>query len=161
MKTDLASAFEVSKAAYRLVDGQVLAIGVEHQASAIQSAIVEAEAIGADAARKHLIKAASELRLGNWADSVRESIHSVEAAARKIVPEADALGTALSELEKRGHIHGGLKRAFSNLYGYASDEEGVRHALVLKEKADVDETDALFMLGACASFVSYLIARDR
>jgi hypothetical protein len=45
------------------------------------------------------------------------------------------------------------------LYGYSSDEEGVRHALVFKEEAQVDEADALFMLGACASFVSYLLAR--
>ncbi|HAE28382.1 MAG TPA: hypothetical protein DCG58_14560, partial [Hyphomonas adhaerens] len=45
------------------------------------------------------------------------------------------------------------------LYGYTSDEEGVRHALVFNEKSTVDEVDALFMLGACASFVSYLLAR--
>jgi hypothetical protein len=63
-------------------------------------------------------------------------------------------------LEQRGHLHGGLKAAFGKLYGYSSDEEGVRHALVFGEEAKVDETDALFMLGACASFVSYLLSRS-
>jgi hypothetical protein len=44
---------------------------------------------------------------------------------------------------------------------YTSDEEGVRHALVFGDEAQVDEADALFMLGACASFVSYLLARSQ
>jgi hypothetical protein len=35
----------------------------------------------------------------------------------------------------------------------------VRHALVFGDEAQVDEADALFMLGACASFVSYLLTR--
>ena len=69
------------------------------------------------------------------------------------------LGPALSKLEADGHLHGGLKAAFSKLYGYTSDEEGIRHALVLNESAQVDEADALFMLGACASFVTYLNSR--
>ena len=62
---------------------------------------------------------------------------------------------------KAGHIHGAMKAAFSSLYGYASDEEGVRHALVLGSDAQVDETDAMFMLGACAAFVSYLVSKGR
>jgi hypothetical protein len=54
-----------------------------------------------------------------------------------------------------------MKGAFQKLYGYTSDENGIRHASVFDPKAKVDETDALFMLGACASFVSYLLARHR
>jgi hypothetical protein len=79
--------------------------------------------------------------------------------ALRLAPGTGTLGPALAALEKQGHLHGGLKAAFASLYGYSSDEEGVRHALVFKEAAQVDEADALFMLGACASFVSYLLAR--
>jgi hypothetical protein len=64
-------------------------------------------------------------------------------------------------MEQRGHLHGSLKAAFGSLYGYSSDEEGVRHALVFSDEAKVDEADALFMMGACASFVSYLLARSK
>jgi hypothetical protein len=64
-------------------------------------------------------------------------------------------------LERRGHLNGALKSAFGSLYGYSSEEEGVRHALVYSDEAKVDEADALFMLGACASFVSYLLARSK
>jgi hypothetical protein len=83
----------------------------------------------------------------------------VESVALRLEPTAKTLGPALASLEKRGHLHGALKAAFDKLYGYSSDEKGIRHALVFEDEAKVDEADALFMLGACGSFVSYLLAR--
>jgi len=58
-------------------------------------------------------------------------------------------------------IHGAMKAAFNSLYGYTSDEQGIRHALLEAGAPAVDETDALFMMGACAAFVSYLINKAR
>lgn len=160
LKRELAGAFVTVRAAYRIVDNQIIAIGTEQQAEAFEAAVATAEVEGASAARRHLVSAGSELRAENWAGSVRESIHAVEAMALRLAPGAKTLGSALAELEKGGHLHGSLKSAFGALYGYSSDEEGIRHALVFEEEAQVDEADALFMLGACASFVSYLIARN-
>jgi hypothetical protein len=80
--------------------------------------------------------------------------------AVRLAPGTDTLGAALKVLEHRGRLHGGLKAAFGSLYGYSSNEEGVRHALVFGDEAQVDEADALFVLGACASFVSYILARS-
>lgn len=159
LKSDLASAFIEARAAYRLIDGLVIAIGTEQQAAAFEAAIADAEAFGAQASQRHLLQAGLALKDGSWADSVRESIHAVEAMGRKINPKAATLGPALKILENDGYIHGSLKAAFDKLYGYTSDEDGIRHALSAAE-ARVDEVDALFMLGACASFVSYLIARE-
>lgn len=157
---NLTDAFVSARAAYRIIDSQIVAIGTEQQGAAFEAAIAAAEAKGAVASRKHLTAAGAELRGGNWAGSVRESIHAVEAMVLKLASDTTTLGPALTKLEKKGHLHGGLKAAFKALYGYSSDEEGVRHALVFNSEAQVDEADALFMLGACASFVSYLIARD-
>lgn len=159
LKADLAGAFMTARAAYRVVDGLILAIGQDEQATVFMAAIAGAEEVGANGARRHLIGAGAALRDGNWADSIRESIHAVEAMARRINPKSKTLGDALKELEKKGYVHGSLKAGFEKLYGYTNDENGIRHALTEAE-ANVDETDALFMLGACASFVSYLIARE-
>lgn len=159
LKGDLSNAFVVARSAYRVVDGQLIAIGVAEQGAAFERALASAEASGADAARKHLIAACMALRNAEWAGCVRESIHAVEAMALRLAPDASTLGPALVALEKKGHLHGSLKAAFGSLYGYSSNEEGVRHALVFQKEAQVDEADALFMLGACASFVSYLLAR--
>ena len=161
LKRELAEAFVTARAGYRVFDNKyIAAIGMEEQAAAFERAIADAEANNATAARKQLISAGVALRNSDWAGSVRESIHAVEAMAVRLTPGADTLGATLKALEQRGHLHGGLKAAFGSLYGYSSDEEGVRHALVFGDEAHVDEADALFMLGACASFVSYLLARS-
>jgi hypothetical protein len=160
LKSELAAAFVDSRAAYRVLDNQCIgAIGTDEQRLAFERAIADAEAKSALAARKHMISAAVALRNGDWAGSVRESIHAVESAAVQIAPTEHTLGAALRKIKKHGHLHGSLSTAFEKLYGYASDEHGVRHALVFGDEVLVDEVDALFMLGACASFVSYLLAR--
>ena len=159
MKAELADAFVSARAAYRIIDGKIVAIGTEEQAAAFENAIAQTESSGASAARRHLLEAGAALRNASWADSVRESIHAVEAMARRINPQAKTLGEALKTLERGGYIHGSLKSAFEKLYGYTNDEDGIRHALSDAE-ARVDEVDALFMLGACAAFVSYLVSRE-
>jgi AbiJ N-terminal domain 4 len=160
LKNELAGAFVNARAAYRVFDNTyIAAIGTEEQAVAFERAILDAEAKNATAARKQLIAAGVALRNSDWAGSLRESIHAVEAMAVRLAPNTKTLGEALRVLEQHGHLHGSLKKAFDLLYGYSSNEKGVRHALVFGDKAQVDEADALFMLGACASFVSYLLAR--
>ena len=158
-KRELAEAFVTARAAYRVVDNSyVAAIGSDEQAATFEQALATARNRGAVAARKQLIGAGIALRDGDWAGSVRESIHAVEAVAVQLAPGTRTLGAALKAIEQKHHLHGGLKKAFDALYGYSSDEQGVRHALVFSDEAQVDEADALFMLGACASFVSYLLA---
>ena len=159
LKRELSDSFVKARAAYRIIDSQIVAIGTEEQAAAFEKAVADAGERDAGGARQHLILAGVALRNSDWAGSVRESIHAVEAMALRLAPDTTTLGPALAALERRGHLHGSLKAAFGSLYGYSSDEEGIRHARVFKEEAEVDEADALFMLGACASFVSYLLAR--
>lgn len=159
-KADLAQAFIDARTAYRLKDGFVIAVGTNEQAQALLKAIDDAEGAGNLGARQHLVAAGKKLADCDWVGSVRDSIHAVEATAVSLAP-GRTLGPALIELEKRGKLHSGLKKAFGALYGYTSDNKtGVRHANVFGENETVDETDAMFMLGACASFVSYLIARN-
>lgn len=155
LKKELASAFVMARAAYRIFDNQyIAAIGTEEQAAAFERAVADAEAKNATAVRKQLIAAGVALRNADWAGSVRESIHAVEAMAVRLAPGTNTLGKALSVIDQRGNLHGSLKKAFGALYGYSSNAEDVRHALVFDDEAKVDEADALFMLGACSSFVS-------
>lgn len=160
-KQAIANAFVEARAAYRVVGGLITPIASEHDAATLVSAFKAVEGAGLEGARTHLERAVKHLRTGNWADSIRDSIHAVEAVATAIAPGSTTLGAALTELEKNGHLHGSLKKGFGALYGYTSDEAGVRHALALEKEALVDEADALFMLGSCASFVSYLVTNGR
>ena len=74
-----------------------------------------------------------------------------------LIPEAaQTLGPALKSIERGGALHQALKKAFDTLYGYTSNEQGIRHALLDQTDAKVGQDEAMFMFGACASFASYL-----
>lgn len=61
-------------------------------------------------------------------------------------------------IDAQAKLHGALRLAFEKLYGYASDANGIRHALM--EESNLEQEDAVFMLVACSAFVSYVIAKQ-
>jgi hypothetical protein len=149
------------KAAYRVVDKKVICpIGSETEQTVLTKAFADLASTQLNGARQHLRYAVTRLTQGAYADSVRESIHAVEAVCVTLEPTADVLSKALAKLEQKISIHPAMKKGFTSLYAYTSDEGGVRHAL-LEDEAKVDEADALFMLGACASFVTYVLNKAR
>jgi hypothetical protein len=155
-------ALRKSRAAYALFENDtIIPIGSDAERETLARAFADVAASEFHGARTHLRNAGSELTAGNHGPSIRESIHAVEAVARVLEPEAKTLGPALAKLGKSVRIHPALRNGFSNLYGFTNDEEGIRHALLDEPVAQVDETDALYMLGSCAAFVSYLINKAR
>ena len=150
------------RAAYRVVENKVICpIASEAEHASIVKAFADLAATQFNGARAHLRNAASHLTAGKYADSVRESIHAVEAVCTTLDPTADVLSKALKKLEQKISIHPAMKNGFTSLYAYTSDEKGIRHALLDDSTAKVDEADALFMFGACSAFVSYLINKAR
>lgn len=113
--------------------------------------------VGSDAEREAINRAFGDLHFmgqtsicatqptHSSADSIRESIHAVESAVRAVEPQKD-FSKAIAILETKFGIHGALKSGFTS-----SDENGIRHSLIDDPQAKVDETDALFMIGACAA----------
>lgn len=160
LKSDLSGSFEESRSAYRMIDLQtIVAVGNEELAKTYLGALDKTAAHEVDGARTHLINAGKLLKDGQHSDSVRESINATEAVAVKLDPNSSTLGKALKTLSKRNSWNTQLRGAIVKLYAYTNDEQGIRHPLVLEGKANVDEADALFMLGACASLVTYLLLK--
>ena len=153
--------FKKHHLAYTIYNGKIEPISNEFEGKTYVAALDETRDTGQLGAHSHLLKAGEQINHQKWADSVRESISAVEAVCRQIVGENATLGSALKEIEKNYPLHPAFKKALSELYGFTSDENGIRHSLLDKSNAAVDESDALFMLGACASFVSYLLSRTR
>ena len=112
-----------------------------------------------EGAETHLHQAAEHINAQRFAESIKDSIHAVESVARQIDPESSqTLNPALNSLEKAGLIrHWALKEAFSKLFKYTNDEQGIRHPLLDKNSPDVGLDEAMFMFGACASFAAYLV----
>ena len=129
----------------------------EEQKDATQNALKTVRQAGMNGAASHLRQAGEAMNEKRYADSVRESIHAVESVARKIGKQSSTLKDALKFLERDGlPIHPALKDAFIKLYGYTNDEQGIRHALLDRDAADVGLDEAIFMFGACASFAAFL-----
>ncbi len=97
----------------------------------------------------------SDRKSPNYRNSIKESISAVESICKIISgnPKAE-LEQALREIEKQTELHPALKKSFSSLYGYTSDAEGIRHALL--EEPNLDVEDAKFMLICCSAFINYL-----
>lgn len=97
----------------------------------------------------------------DYENSIKESISAVEAMCCIITGlqgRTATLGNALGALEKNGvKIHGAMKGAFEKLYGYTSDENGIRHGGI--DFVNAPAEDAKYMLIACSAFVNYLIEK--
>ena len=151
------------RAAYTVIDDgpTIIPVGSEEEVKALVDAFAATKHEAFPGAGAHLRLAVEALNGGRYADSVRESVHAVESAARVLSEDAKAtLAPAVQQLETKLGMHPAFKRALVALYGYTSDEAGVRHSL-LEDETRVDMHDALFMLGACASFVTFLIGKGR
>jgi hypothetical protein len=142
---------------YRFVSGQITEITSEQEIEAVENATTHA----LKAASEHLSRALSLLsdrKSPDYRNSIKESISAVEATCRLIVghPKAN-LGQAIAKVKEKVPIHPALEGAFDKLYGYTSDEEGIRHSLL--DKTALNFEDAKFMLVSCATFVNYLLAK--
>ena len=140
----------------------ILPAATQQEGETLTDALRQLKEGGHSGAQTHLREAGIQINAGDWAESVRESIHAVESVARQLDPKnANTLESALKSLDKQVRIHPALKNALSNLYGYTSDEQGIRHAILDMPESPVGRDEAVFMLGACASFVTYLLSKHR
>jgi hypothetical protein len=148
-------------AGYRFVNGVLSPISNPIEISAIEVATSTAASAGLSGVHEHLITALEFLGrkpLADFRNSVKESISAVEATVNLISgTNGNGVAGAIDSLSSQAPIHGALKTALKQLYGYTSDSDGVRHAIM--EEANVDFEDAKFMLVACSAFVTFLIGK--
>ena len=94
----------------------------------------------------------------DYRNSIKESISAVESISKIISGDTKAdLTKALKLIEDKVYIHPALKMGFTKIYGYTSDEGGIRHAIL--EEKDISFADAKYMLVSCSAFISYLIEK--
>ena len=93
----------------------------------------------------------------DYRNSITVALSAVESIGNLIADvTGESLGAVLPQLSKQLglQLHGALRKALGSLYGWTSDEGGVRHALL--EESDLTQEDARFMLIVCSAFVNYL-----
>ena len=146
---------------YRVIDRLVVPIINDEEIKSIKNASVTKY----DSVNKHIKKALELLQnrtKPDYENSIKESISAIESLSSIITGtkgKNNTLGKTLDLLEKKGiNIHVSLKEAFKKIYGYTSDEKGIRHAGAIENEAKIE--DAIYMLVSCSAFVNYLIAKS-
>jgi AbiJ N-terminal domain 4 len=152
---------KLENAGYRFVAGKLTEVTSPADIESIERALRDAESHGFSAVHTH-IKQALDL-LGkrpepDYRNAIKEAISAVESAANLIqTGKKRTLDPVLDLLEKRLKLHRAFKDALSKLYGFTSDDSGIRHALMYEPT--VDDADTRFFIVACSAFVSWLIVK--
>lgn len=145
--------------AYRFVDMLITEISSEEEIISIEEALHDTSKYSP--VQTHLRRALelmSDRNNPDYRNSIKESISEIESFSAIITQNSKAtLGQALKEIEKNHDLHPALKSSFTSLYGYTSDENGIRHSLL--EESTLKQEDAKFMLVACSAFVNYLLVK--
>lgn len=152
---------EDENSAYRFVGDHVTKIISEIEIEAVEQATSQGKY---DVVSMHLDQALTLLadkKEPDYRNSIKESISAIESLCKIIIGENKAtLGQALKKIEEKYQLHPALREAFSKMYGYTSDKDGIRHAL-LETGDNPCYEDALYMLITCSAFTNYLIEKSR
>lgn len=163
---EISNLFEREQVAYLLIEkSKNLRIFVprasEVEGMAYLRALDSLDSDSFSGARKNLAEAGYYLAKKEFDKSVRESIHAVESVIRVLSEKKNIkFSDGLRELNKKLSLHSALGEGFVKLYGFSSDADGIRHSSI-EETLSVDEETAIYFLGVCASFVTFLTHKAR
>lgn len=151
---------EQEKSGYRMIKGFLTPITNSAELESIKKSM-STKFVSVNTHFEKAMKLYSNRKNPDYENSIKESISAVEAVCCIITSMTGTqatLGTALKKLEENGvYIHKAMKNAFSSLYGYTSDENGIRHGGI--DFANAPAEDAKYMMISCSAFVNYLIEK--
>lgn len=152
--------FERYLVGYRFIGNEITPIDSAAEAETVVTAQENAQGIpGARHSLNRAVELLADRQNPDYPNSIKESISAVESIVKKVTGEG-TLGAGLGKLEAAGlTIHPALRAAWSKMYGWTSDANGIRHAGI--EAADADQAIAKYVLVVCSAFVSYLIEEGR
>jgi len=94
----------------------------------------------------------------DYRNSIKESISALESIVKQITgEESSGLDKALARLDAKVNFHGAFKSGLLSLYGYTSNEDGIRHAILEEPHTGFDE--AKFMLVSCSALINFMISK--
>jgi hypothetical protein len=153
--TEVNSILERELSGYRFVGGVFTDIIHEQEIEMLEQTISDADFLAVPLHLKRALALMSDKENPDYRNSIKESISAVESIAKTITGKPKAtLAEALKVLESSNKLHPALKNSFLSLYGYTSDEGGIRHAMLIEP--DLTAADAKFFLLSCTSFINYL-----
>lgn len=146
---------------YRFVNQLLAPIINEIEIVEIEKAIANSKRNEFNGVSIHLTSALekiSDRKNPDYRNSIKESISAVESICQIISKQKGAeLGKTLKLLKTMMPLHGALEQGYTKIYGYTSDSDGIRHAMM--DSDNLDQEDAMYMLVSCSAFTNYLIIK--
>jgi hypothetical protein len=153
--TEVNSILERELSGYRFVGGVFTDIINNQEIQMLEQTISDADFPAVPLHLKRALALMSDKENPDYRNSIKESISAVESLAKTITGKPKAtLAEALKVLESSNKLHPALKSSFLSLYGYTSDEGGIRHAML--SEPNLTAAEAKFFLLSCTSFINYL-----
>lgn len=156
LTTQLNSLFEEENIGFRIANGAVTDITNPIELEAVNTALASPFAQAA-----HHIERALHLlydKPPDFRNSIKEAISAVENVAKLLTGNSSTtLGAALKVLDRNSTFHPAFTEALNKLYGYTSNAEGIRHALM--EDTALTHEDAKLFLIQCSAFVNFMKER--
>ena len=148
--------------AYRFISGKLVPITNEVEIKGIEDAIEQTKLCGLSGASIHLSKAIdffSKKPTPDYANVIKEAISAVDSAFMQINGiKSNKFSEAIAILSPKINLHGAFVSALNSLYGYTSDEGGIRHS-IFNDDVTIDLDDAKYMIITCSAFVNYIIPK--
>lgn len=154
---------EKENSGFRFINKKLSPITNEIELKEIEDAIINAKSKKLSGVELHLKSALDKLsdrKKPDFRNSIKEAICAIESLCQLISNSKKAtLSGALKIIEKNKliELHPALKEGFIKLYGYSSDSDGIRHALLEKDKLEFD--DAKYIIVSASAFINYLIVK--
>lgn len=161
IKNELNNLLEEENSAYRLINLEIIEISAHLEIQSIEEALENTNQFsGVQQHLKQALQLMSDRQNPDYRNSIKESVSALEGLCQKILnKDKVTLGDAIGQIEKQYPIHPALKSSIKSLYGYTSDGDGIRHAML--EESNLSYIDAKFMLVACTNFINYLIEKTK
>jgi hypothetical protein len=155
---EINNTLSVNLSGYRYIEGIIAQINNEDEIQVLEEALTLDIYPAVSQHLKRALELMSDRQKPDYRNSIKESISAIESLAQEITGDHKAtLGKALDKIETQGKqikIHPALRAAYSSLYGYTSDEGGIRHAMM--DEPNLYPEDAKFFLFLCSSFINYV-----
>jgi len=155
-RSSLNKIFEEERTPYRIIGNLVTLLTSETEIKEVKQTLEISDKY--QPVKDHLRKALalySKKPEPDSLNSIKESISGLEALARIVLNNPKS---TLGDLANKLPIHRAFREALKKIYGWTSDEGGIRHAET-GEKIISAEEEAKFMLVICSAFVNYIIAK--
>ena len=160
LEKEINQVLEEEKSGYRMLDGTITPITNKSELDALKESI-STKYVSVNTHMEKALQLFSQRKSPDYENSIKESISAVDAMCCIITGETGSqatLGKTIKKLKDKGiHIHPAMESAFSALYGYTSDEDGIRHGGIDFTNAPAE--DAKYMLISCSAFINYLIEK--